>query len=144
MTPRRYWEWFWNAATALVVIFAVVIGTLRLREEFSLRHPESPIVPTKLVSNWRDFGKLGARMGPPNARVTIVEFADFQCPYCRIAAADLHSLRRSYGDDVAVVYRHFPLHRFARSAALAVDSLRSERRSAGYNVVRPVLEDAFH
>lgn len=62
-----------------------------------------------------------ASFGPTNARVTIVEFSDFQCPYCSKAADVVHKLRERYGDRVHFVFRQFPLsfHPYARQAAEA-------------------------
>ena len=59
--------------------------------------------------------------GPANARVTIVEFSDFQCPYCSVAAPQVLSLVDRYPKDVKVVFKQFPLdmHRQARLAAEA-------------------------
>ena len=47
-------------------------------------------------------------IGPVNAPVTIVEFSDFQCPYCQKSVGVLKELRRLYGDKVRVVYRDYP------------------------------------
>jgi cyclophilin family peptidyl-prolyl cis-trans isomerase/protein-disulfide isomerase len=47
--------------------------------------------------------------GPEDAAITIVEYADFQCPYCSFMSQNLKILREMYPDDVRVVYRHFPL-----------------------------------
>lgn len=47
--------------------------------------------------------------GPADARVTVVEFADFQCPHCARAFALVKRLRALHGDAVRVVYRQFPL-----------------------------------
>lgn len=59
--------------------------------------------------------------GPANARVTIVEFSDFQCPYCSLAAPKALSLADMYPRDVKVVFKQFPLdmHSQARVAAEA-------------------------
>ncbi len=61
--------------------------------------------------------------GPLAAHVTIIEFADFQCPYCgRFHAQTLPQILQAYGDRVRFVYRDFPLtdvHAFAEKAAEA-------------------------
>ncbi len=48
-------------------------------------------------------------LGPVNARVTIVEYSDFQCPFCRMGALSLHPVQARYPNDVRVVFRHYPL-----------------------------------
>jgi protein-disulfide isomerase len=65
---------------------------------------------------------LGPSRGPAGAPVTIVEFSDFQCPYCRRAGPIVEEVLTRYPDDVRVVYRHLPLesiHPRARPAARA-------------------------
>lgn len=47
--------------------------------------------------------------GPIDAPITIVEFADFQCPYCGREVETLRSVRAAYGKTVRIAYRHFPL-----------------------------------
>jgi protein-disulfide isomerase len=48
-------------------------------------------------------------VGNPSAPVTIVEFSDFQCPFCQRAAPTLKEVRAKYGDKVRVVWKDFPL-----------------------------------
>ena len=47
--------------------------------------------------------------GPANAPVTIVEFSDFHCPFCRKVQPVLDQLRAKYGDKIRIVYRELPL-----------------------------------
>ena len=61
----------------------------------------------------------GAARGAQGARVTIVEFSDFQCPYCARARLTLDRLRETYGDRVRMVYRDFPLPMHPEAAKAA-------------------------
>lgn len=59
--------------------------------------------------------------GPADAKVTIVEFSDFQCPFCTRAANAAQQIKEKYGDRVRFVFRQFPLgfHENAHIAAQA-------------------------
>jgi protein-disulfide isomerase/uncharacterized membrane protein len=48
-------------------------------------------------------------LGPATAPITIVEFSDFQCPYCRIGAYAVHSAMNAHLGQVRIEFRHFPL-----------------------------------
>jgi protein-disulfide isomerase len=62
-------------------------------------------------------------MGPKDAPLQIVEFADFECPYCAVAAGEIKELREKYPSAVSVTYRHLliPGHVNAPGAALAAE-----------------------
>jgi len=59
--------------------------------------------------------------GSVNAKVTIIEYSDFQCPFCGRAAPTVKQVLAAYPNDVKLVYRHFPLpsHSQAQKAAEA-------------------------
>ncbi|MCM2279611.1 MAG: DsbA family protein [Oligoflexia bacterium] len=63
----------------------------------------------------------GPFFGGKDAKVTIVEFSDFQCPFCSRAAETVNQLKKKYGNKIKLVFRHFPLpmHREARPASEA-------------------------
>jgi protein-disulfide isomerase len=64
-------------------------------------------------------------VGPADAAVTLVEYADFQCPYCAAAYFILQEVQDAMGDELRLVFRHFPLtqiHPFAEPAAEAAES----------------------
>lgn len=66
--------------------------------------------------------------GPANAKVTIVEFSDFQCPYCSRAVPGVHKLLQEFPNDVKVVFLHFPLnfHEKAMPSALAAQCANAQ------------------
>jgi protein-disulfide isomerase len=58
--------------------------------------------------------------GPANAPVTLVEYGDYQCPYCGLANPIVDEIRRELGDGLRFVFRNFPLtevHPHAEHAA---------------------------
>lgn len=62
-----------------------------------------------------------AARGPETAPVTIVEFSDYQCPYCSRAEATINTVMEKYGEQIRLVYRDYPLsfHKNAQKAAEA-------------------------
>jgi Na+/H+ antiporter NhaA len=69
--------------------------------------------------------------GPADAGVTLVEYGDFECPYCGRAEALIRDLVREFGDELAFVFRHLPLtdvHEHAELAAEAVEAAASQGR----------------
>ena len=68
-----------------------------------------------------EVAAVGPSKGPEDAPVTIVEFSDFECPFCNRVNASMEKIRETYGDKVRIVFRQFPLqiHENARKAGEA-------------------------
>lgn len=79
----------------------------------SLQAPEPPTLPV-------DMGNDPAR-GAADAPITIIEFSDFQCPYCKKSVSVLKDLQHIYGERIRHVYRDYPgpNHPYAQTAAEA-------------------------
>jgi Na+/H+ antiporter NhaA len=60
--------------------------------------------------------------GPDDAPVTLVEYGDFECPYCGRAERVIRELLSTFGDEVRYVWRHLPLNDVHRGAQLAAEA----------------------
>lgn len=69
--------------------------------------------------------------GLKNAPITIVEFSDFQCPFCAKAQTVLQQVLETYPHDVRLVYRHFPLKRHPQ-AKLAAEAAECAARQGRF------------
>lgn len=79
------------------------------------KNPSAPVV----------LSDSGQKSGTASAQVTLVEFADFQCPYCKNYEPALAQVRAEYADDIEFIYKHFPLvnaHQNAKPAAIAAEA----------------------
>jgi protein-disulfide isomerase len=67
--------------------------------------------------------------GPPDAPITLVEYGDFECPYCGMAFPIVRAIQRSLGRRLRFIYRHFPLresHPHAQHAAEAAEAAAAQ------------------
>lgn len=83
-----------------------------------------------------------AQRGNAKARVTLVEFSDYQCPYCARAAKSIDAMLATRGNDVRYVVMPFPLdsiHPWARNAAIAAQCAQQQNAAAFW-----ALNDAYY
>ena len=94
--------------------FRTAVTELRAAQSVDIRLQTPPPLRLGVTAS-------GPTRGTANAPLTIVEFADFECPYCRQMTSTLDKVLAEYGDKVQFSYRHLPLpnHRFAFKAAQA-------------------------
>jgi len=67
-------------------------------------------------------------LGPKDARITIVEFSDFQCPYCVMAVPQLHALLQAYPTQVKLIFKQYPLDRHSTAAFAAAAALSAHKQ----------------
>ncbi len=74
--------------------------------------------------------------GNADAPVTIIEFSDFQCPYCSKAANTVEQILKKYPEDVKIVFQHFPLgfHPWAKPAAIASECAAAQDGDAFWSL----------
>ncbi|MFQ5514706.1 MAG: thioredoxin domain-containing protein [Myxococcota bacterium] len=95
-----------------------------------------------------DVAARGPSRGPEDAPVTLIEFSDYQCPFCRRAEPTVAQVLERYGDRVRFIFRHYPLefHDRARPAAEAAACAEDQGRFWEYHerlfAAEGVLSDA--
>jgi protein-disulfide isomerase len=70
-------------------------------------------------------------VGPADARVTLVEYGDFECPHCGALHPIVQAARKAFGGNLRFVFRHFPLrssHPHALAAAKAAEAAAAQGR----------------
>jgi protein-disulfide isomerase len=93
---------------------------LRRRALVEKLRKEAPL-KVMLAAPRYEVAAIGPSRGPADAPVTIVEFSDYQCPFCKRSETYIKEVLEKYGDKVRLVYRDFPLgnHPNATDAARA-------------------------
>lgn len=74
-------------------------------------------------------------MGPKDAPVTLIEFSDYECPFCARVQGSLAELRQQYGNKIRWVFKNLPLsfHENAEPAALAAMAAHKQGKFWEYN-----------
>jgi protein-disulfide isomerase len=122
---------------ALILGVAIVAGALLIRisvdnaarevaglKEALVRGPQAP-APSQAAQPGRpDPGRRysvntqgSPSKGKADAKLAIVEFSDFQCPFCRRVNPTLAQIEKEYGDQVRIVFKHLPLEMHAKAPA---------------------------
>lgn len=129
-TQRKplYTQW-WGV---LLLLFGIVFGVMIVAWGMYTAHiyylkqtgQYVPIIPSVSQGTQQDTYATtdDPALGNPRASVVVVEFSDFQCPFCKTMVPVIKQLMNDYGDEVRFVYRDFPLagdHPQAVPAAMA-------------------------
>ena len=123
---------------AVIIAGAIIAGAIIFTNQASPKIVDQAGVKATDVE-LREVDKDDHILGNPNAEVTIVEYSDFQCPFCQTFHTTMNQIMDEYGRDgkVAWVYRHHPLDDFygapsnlhpeARPAAIASECVAREK-----------------
>lgn len=105
-----------------LVAFAIYFGGGKSTPTPPTALTEENAEPT--VGNFRPVDDTDHIRGPATARVTIIEYSDLECPFCKQFQVTMRELVAAYPNDVRWVYRHFPLeqlHSKAPQEAIATE-----------------------
>ena len=115
-----------------VAIIILILGAFGALVAFSIIHPNqepetdySSINTGKIIEAREENGYIADHVrGNANSSVVVVEYADYQCPGCASMAPHIDSIYNKYKDEVAFVFRNFPIsgHANARAASAAAEA----------------------
>ena len=123
MSSKVMSERLLNTTAIIATACAIIAVGLRLREAF-VANVDSPVT----VREWQQLANRGITQGAERPSVTLVEFSDFQCPFCAKAFTYVDDLPRRFPQSVRTVYRHFPIHEFAAAAGIAAECANEQGR----------------
>ena len=127
-----------NKTTALLgtigaLIVGFFIGKATISDTTSGTTPSAPAAargpaPDASVERFKVPVGNGVSTGSPGAKVTVIEFSDYQCPFCGRVEPTIDQIKRTYGKDVRVVFKHnpLPMHPQAGPASRATMAAREQ------------------
>ncbi len=141
---RKPWHWISLALALFFIFLAFIVMLMRSYAQFVRTQSEG--VSSGFFTEAKDLARERKQAAGPqrqveqgdhavtgasaeNAQITIVQFADFECPYSASAFSVMQWIQKQYGDKVRIMYRHFPvatIHENASYAAAATECARAQ------------------
>jgi protein-disulfide isomerase len=121
---------FYSRGLALVMVDAVKAGksdkeVLAAMEASKFSHPPEQ----KLLEDPVAIPVAGSPVtGPQDAPITLVEFSDFQCPYCFLATPQLRAVLKAYPTRVKLIFKQFPLDMHSQAALAAAAAIAAHKQ----------------
>ena len=115
---------------------AAIVGALRnggkdadaLAAAKTSKYGTAP-APPKMLEDPVQITTAGSpSIGPDKAPVTLIEFSDFQCPFCYKAAAELAAVVKAYPTQVRLVFREYPLESHSQAALAAAAAIAAHKQ----------------
>lgn len=137
-----------NLIVIQIVAFSVLVGGgwylyIDLKKEISSISTSSDLqaeVPI-YIDEWEKFERdHNATLGPDDAKIVIVEYTDFQCPFCqRHQEGTRKNLLKKYEGKIQLVYKHFPLQEIHPMAMLSAIAAQCAKREGKFWEVEEVF-----
>jgi protein-disulfide isomerase len=120
----------YSAGMADVVITAIKQGKSEQQARAEAENSKwAHIQPPKVLEDPVAIPVAGApETGPPNAPVTLVEFSDFQCPYCAAAVPQIEAVLKAYPTQVKLIFKQFPLEQHPQADLAATAALAAQKQ----------------
>ena len=120
-------NWIIFAVISVVILGGLVYLSGRNRVDVSSVEPNSILTPSD------QSGNIGDHVyGNKNSKVQLIEYGDFQCPGCGSVHPTVQSIKEKYKDDIAFVFRNFPLTSIHPNALVAAATAEAAGKQGKY------------
>lgn len=126
-----------NAGIVIMAALVITLAGLRVHQWWAASSEYRP----QRIEDWQQYSVGGSVLGAPDPAVTIVEWGDYQCPFCRTAESELRRVLETYPDAVRLVYRHYPLQIHSAAMPAAHAALCADR-AGRFGAYHKLLFDA--
>lgn len=123
----------WLIAIFLIVIVVAVIGAAFVSSKISPAQSSFNATNTSAITS-TDHGK-----GNAAAKVTVIEYGDFQCPACGQYEPIMQQLEKEYSDRVLFVFRHFPLYQVHQNAMISSQATEAAAQQGKFWEMHDIL-----
>lgn len=138
----------WGVPIAIVIAggliaLALYFGGGRANQVASTNQAAAPL-PTALAPSIGDIRPVTADdyvRGPATAKVTVIEYSDLECPFCKRFHPTMQQLVAEYPNDVRWVYRHFPLEQLHQQAPKEAEAVEcAQEQGKGWELIDKIYE----
>jgi predicted DsbA family dithiol-disulfide isomerase len=93
------------------------------------------------LAGWFPVDLSGSpRKGSDDSPIVIVEYSEYQCPFCKRAQGTMQELAEKYGDRVSFVFKHYPLAKHKEAQPAAIASIAAERQGRFWEYKHALFE----
>ncbi|HVM91067.1 MAG TPA: DsbA family protein [Verrucomicrobiae bacterium] len=136
---------FLGIAATLALVFAFMFSSL-MKGGFAMGAQANVVPPANTAGNGTAQAPTPSKpvaavdpakdhiRGPANAKVTMIEYSDFQCPYCERHEPTIEQVLKDHPNDVRLVYRHYPLSSLHPEAQKAAEASECAFNQGGNDV----------
>lgn len=131
--------------TACALLFAGILVKREFIDRDDVAVPGLETTPPEQVDNWEELLAHGLSLRSREAPITVVEFADLECPACKQFHMRFNEAVADLDADVRLVMLHYPLpiHRFANAAARALECANSQGAAGRFVDLAYAKQDSF-
>jgi protein-disulfide isomerase len=124
-----------------LIALSIYYGGGVSRTAVAVPSPAAPQPQEPAIGDIRPVSAEDYVRGPANAKVTIIEYSDLECPFCKQFHPTMQKIVQDYPNDVRWVYRHFPLEQLHQQAPKESEAVEcADEQGKGWEMIDTIYE----